>query len=1286
MSDLDKQRATFIELVQGFCSRTYGSAPCTAALGTTGVRKCCNTESTCQDAVNYDGDPNALPFLSLPGVLGNVASTPDAPANQLTGDLDIRLKLALTDWTPATNNGLISKNQDAGSQVSYRLDVSNAAAGTLFFLWSPDGTIANRRSVQSSVIVGAADGSIKWVRVTLQCDDGAGNCVIKFYTSDDGITWVQLGTTATLAGTTSVFAGAQPVVIGQINGNVFPLNGNVYYAELRDGIDGPVVVKFDPPYNESAYNAASFVSETGERWSISTSGGTPAKLVGKALKLRFTQPQNNMDKYDPSIPALGHVQITPAQLNLAAMERNAGALGQREVCTAQVNDFQHSDLIVDRYRLERISGAASLLDSGTAQAGADFTLTLRAAASSVDNFYRGMYIRLTDGTGREGLCSKYDGTTKIATISTHWPTNLFQWSEQVNQAGAWALSAVTISTDLIASPIDGAISVDKMTETATTADHGVVSAVNPPAAVNERWSVSYHVKAAERTLFYIWMDNGSGFGITYKLDTVNRTMVQTRSGTGGYINIDAGFVEVQPGFFRFWITATVVNALITNIQSRCYLGVTGIPNNGFGSESYLGDITKGGYVTASSISKLDITTYVKTVGATVVLPGAATTYEIREKYDPYKVGTFWGKWLARNPFYANFSMTLREGIVGDLLSAMRIRNYAIDRVEGPTGGVVNLIAKDFFTKIESRKAVAPLASNGRATAGVTAAAGQTITLLPAGIGNLEYAAAGFVVIGDEECGFTRAADVITLTTRGQNGTTAAAHTAEDLVQTVLVITTQLAKDIVYTLLSGYTELMASQLPLAEWTTAMVALTEVYSAHITAPTPVLDLIGELSEQAGFTVFPNTATGKIKMVPLRSAVSTVNIYDDVDMIGDSMSVKRQDSRRVSQVWVYYGQRNVTKKIDEDSNFYSRAISANLGSENQHGTATIKKVYSRWIAQFGRTFALATGARILEMFKDPPIETHFRVLADEWDNRLQLAQFVSPVLDDIQDATGNRLMTTQAILSIERDDDQLEIVAQEVVLTPANPAAERVIYIDNDTQDLNLRAVHDLLYAPPVGTETVRFFISPGVVVKASSTAANAVDTGDWPAGVVLTLENQGRVLGKGGRGGKGANSFVNGSNGTAGGNALKVRFLLSVINALGEIWGGGGGGGGGPASNVPLIGQLGGGGGGGGTGFGDAGGPGTGGSNETTPAKAGSVGTKDGGGKPGLGGYFTAVPGLTGGKGGKGGSPGAAGLVGVAGNVGGGTSTTPGTGGGAGTYVNGNSFVTWVSNGSRLGGVV
>jgi hypothetical protein len=200
-------------------------------------------------------------YLYLPGVASNFASTPDAAALDITGDIDLRVKVALDDWTPSALMTLFSKWNTTGNQKSYALDLNTN--GTLSFFWAPDGSTSN--SANSTVAPTVADGAVKWVRATLDVDNGASGRDIQFFTSDDGTTWTQLGTTVTQAGTTSIYAGTASVTVGSTSNGGWS-NGAFYRAQILDGIAGTTAFDADfetsittnlpTTFTESSLNAA----------------------------------------------------------------------------------------------------------------------------------------------------------------------------------------------------------------------------------------------------------------------------------------------------------------------------------------------------------------------------------------------------------------------------------------------------------------------------------------------------------------------------------------------------------------------------------------------------------------------------------------------------------------------------------------------------------------------------------------------------------------------------------------------------------------------------------------------------------------------------------------------------------------------------------------------------------------------------------------------------------------------------------------------------------------------
>ena len=249
---------------------------------------------------------------------------------------------------------------------------------------------------------------------------------------------------------------------------------------------------------------------------------------------------------------------------------------------------------------------------------------------------------------------------------------------------------------------------------------------------------------------------------------------------------------------------------------------------------------------------------------------------------------------------------------------------------------------------------------------------------------------------------------------------------------------------------------------------------------------------------------------------------------------------------------------------------------------------------------------------------------------------------------------------------------------------------ILISSDQTNLDLRT-----YALAAGWDGVsqpQIRIGSGVYVYSNSTSTPALTiTGSFPNSVLLI--NSGYIIGMGGAGGAGSSRFLSGSGspGGAGGLALSVS-TAAYINNLGTIGGGGGGGGGGGAiaQNDNSIGWGGGGGGGGRSGLTDSSG-GAGGSyfNQfSRTSQPGTSGTSSAGGTGGIG---AAAPNASysGGYGGNGsgswGSAGSAGQLGSNPDPIGYTLTAVGAGGAAGGAVTGNSYVTWIATGTRLGSI-
>jgi hypothetical protein len=232
--------------------------------------------------------------------------------------------------------------------------------------------------------------------------------------------------------------------------------------------------------------------------------------------------------------------------------------------------------------------------------------------------------------------------------------------------------------------------------------------------------------------------------------------------------------------------------------------------------------------------------------------------------------------------------------------------------------------------------------------------------------------------------------------------------------------------------------------------------------------------------------------------------------------------------------------------------------------------------------------------------------------------------------------------------------------------------------------------------VSALTATYVINAGVIVGSTNVDVPALTTGAaFPGGSVITIINNGTILGKGGQGGD-SNQGV----GQHGGLALEVNSPVTIDNTLGVIAGGGGGGGGAAvgfdwfSDSKGLIAAhiYGGSTGGGGIGSGAAGAyvPNASGSDTNAGCNVGTAATQLAAGSGGAvlnSGYFSI-----GGGGGGGGWGQAGGAAGTTSQVwlpdaSRPTYTYPGGAGGAGgTAITGNNLITWTAAGAQYGTVV
>ncbi len=192
------------------------------------------------------------------GVSGNYCSTPNAVANQITGDIEIIAKI---QGTFNTGQRIARKRSTISNYDFYISDITNTQL-TVFF-GAAIGTATS--SVGFTMISGGI-----YVKATRTVSNGD----VKFYTSLDGITYTQLGTTqTTILGNLS--SSTDIVEIGSASGGAAAnFQGKISRLTISNSIGGAPVVDFNPATYNASTSQTQWTSAIGEVWTINTGTAT----------------------------------------------------------------------------------------------------------------------------------------------------------------------------------------------------------------------------------------------------------------------------------------------------------------------------------------------------------------------------------------------------------------------------------------------------------------------------------------------------------------------------------------------------------------------------------------------------------------------------------------------------------------------------------------------------------------------------------------------------------------------------------------------------------------------------------------------------------------------------------------------------------------------------------------------------------------------------------------------------------------------------------------------------
>ena len=218
---------------------------------------------------NYDGGHVYKPFTEG----GDFLTTPHSAAVAITGNMEI-----ITRVTPQHSNaGLIASKYEFSTSDDRQWALWLDLEGNLEM---DVGTGASRTPYDASAdwpeAIALGGSGTGWLRVVIDFDSSE----IRFYSSSEGdidpstVTWTQFATGDAALAESAFYDGTGRIMIGGWGGGSWPMPGLVHRFQIKDGIDGPVVLDMNPA---DADGDSSFVStNTGETWTVDTSASVEA--------------------------------------------------------------------------------------------------------------------------------------------------------------------------------------------------------------------------------------------------------------------------------------------------------------------------------------------------------------------------------------------------------------------------------------------------------------------------------------------------------------------------------------------------------------------------------------------------------------------------------------------------------------------------------------------------------------------------------------------------------------------------------------------------------------------------------------------------------------------------------------------------------------------------------------------------------------------------------------------------------------------------------------------------
>jgi hypothetical protein len=411
-------------------------------------------------------------------------------------------------------------------------------------------------------------------------------------------------------------------------------------------------------------------------------------------------------------------------------------------------------------------------------------------------------------------------------------------------------------------------------------------------------------------------------------------------------------------------------------------------------------------------------------------------YRDTRNYIAGNTGTFWGKFLARHPYYKGSVVTLKVGhwvgtdtdtdtirITQDIITRLTQsgdyratqatqaggqdfdpvyvteRIYALDRIDLRLDGRAVLHCKDPMTFLDDSKVKIPTPTDATV---LTQIEPQQSANIPIDAANVTYFSTpnpdGFIRINEEIIEYTGVSgNALTGITKAEFNTTAQQHLVGDGIQKLFGIESTNIVDALAEILNQWGGVDKSQIAYDAFQDTPTGTPDIWDIEleqwlqsiniegvISSDTGLTQILNEMCQQTGLVMWWNGEKNQIYINAnkFRLGAESQPTIGDSEIAEGTFSMKEDRGGFITQLWTYYGLINPLEGV-KPTNFQNAyvAVNTDLESANALGGAQIAIKYANWLeaGALGTVITLAT--RALNESSFPRYRFNFKVDTQVW-----------------------------------------------------------------------------------------------------------------------------------------------------------------------------------------------------------------------------------------------------------------------------------------------------------------